>query len=70
MHWSQKNLPGKSFVDYGTTMSSSAYLRNEGDVNSCVRSDQLDQNLSSDVSQEVLDVLTDERVLHDGLPVW
>ena len=30
---------------------------------------QLNQNLGSDVPEQVLDVLPDEGVLHDGLPV-
>ena len=43
--------------------------RDELDVDPGVGLDQLDQHLGADVAQQVLDVLPDEGVLHDGLPV-
>ena len=43
--------------------------RDELDVDPSVGLDQLDQHLGADVAQQVLDVLTDEGVLHDGLPI-
>ena len=43
--------------------------RDELDVDPGVGLDQLDQHLGADVAQQVLDVLPDKGVLHDGLPV-
>ena len=43
--------------------------RDELDVDPGVGLDQLDQHLGADVAQQVLDVLPDEGVLHDGLSI-
>merc|ERR1719189_630987 len=43
--------------------------RDELDVDPGVGLDQLDQHLGADVEQQVLDVLPDEGVFHDGLPI-
>ena len=43
--------------------------RDELDVDPGVGLDQLDQHLGADVAQQVLDVLPDKGVLHDGLPI-
>ena len=45
------------------------YPSYEGDANSGVGSDEFDQNLCADVPKQLLNVLSDEWVLHDRLPV-
>ena len=45
------------------------FLGDEGDLNSGVRLDQLDQDLGPDVLEQLFNVVTNERVVHDGLPV-
>ena len=45
------------------------YLGDEGYPHTCVRSDQLDEDLCPYVPEELLDVLSDELVLHDGSSV-
>ena len=42
--------------------------RDELDLDMTVRLDQLDEDLGPDVPQQVLNVLPDESVFHDGLP--
>ena len=44
------------------------YLGDEGDAYASVGADQLHQHLRANVLEEVLNVLPDEVVLHDGLP--
>ena len=48
------------------------YLGDKGYPHTCVRSDQLDEDLCPYVPEELLDVLSDELVLHDGssVGVW
>ena len=44
------------------------YLSDEGYAHTGVRSNQLHQHLCANVPQQVLDVLPDEGIFHDGLP--
>ena len=44
-------------------------MGDEGYPHTCVRSDQLDEDLCPYVPEELLDVLSDELVLHDGSSV-
>ena len=45
-------------------MYNSIYLCNKGDANSGVGTDQFDEDLSTDVPQQLLNMLPNEGVLH------
>ena len=49
-------------------MEETPNLSYEGDSDSGVGTDESHKNLSSDVPKKILNVLSDEVILHDGLP--
>ena len=46
------------------------YLSNKCDANSGVGTNEFDENLCADVTQQLLNMFPNEGVLHDGPPTW